>query len=67
MSYEPDELVAIEREEQEARLRYEEARERPLRSQGEAPTEDHALLERLENDWKRALARLHHARGSDQG
>jgi hypothetical protein len=31
--------------------------------QGESPTADRALIERLEADWKRALERLHLARG----
>jgi len=64
MTYQPSELEEIEREEQDARLRYEEHRERQLRSEGEAPTEDHALLERLEKEWRHALDRLHAARGS---
>jgi vacuolar-type H+-ATPase subunit H len=67
MSYEPDELLAVEREEEDARLRLEEARERRRRSGGEAPSEDHDLLERLEAEWKHALDRLHRARGSGQG
>ena len=67
MTYQPDELRAIEQEEQAARLRYEAAREAPRRNEGEAPTEDHELLERLETEWKRALERLHLARGSGNG
>ena len=63
MTYQPSELEEIEREEQEARLRYEEHRERQRRSEGEAP-KDHGLLERLENEWRRARERLHAARES---
>jgi hypothetical protein len=66
MTYQPSELEEIEREEQEARLRYEEHRERQRRSEGEAPTEDHELLQRLETEWRRALDRLHLARGSSK-
>ncbi|HLY51037.1 MAG TPA: hypothetical protein VKR21_17735 [Solirubrobacteraceae bacterium] len=63
MTYQPSELEEIEREEQEARLRYEEHRDRQRRSEGEAPAEE-GLLERLESEWRRALDRLHAARGS---
>jgi hypothetical protein len=62
MSYQPDELLAMEREEEDARLRFEEARDSGKTS-GE---EDHGLLERLEAEWKRALDRLNRARGSNQ-
>jgi hypothetical protein len=66
MTYEPRELEAIEREEQESRLRFEEHRERQRRSEGEAPTEDQDLLRRLEAEWRSALDRLHRARGSSK-
>jgi hypothetical protein len=61
--YEPDELEAIVRDEQEARLRLDAARDRAKMDDGEAPTEDHALLQKLEADWKHALERLHRVRG----
>jgi hypothetical protein len=61
---EPPQLYQIEREEQEARLRLDAARARELQDdEGESPTADHALVERLEAEWKHALERLHLARG----
>jgi len=62
MSYMPDELSQVEREEQAARLRVEELREQQRRSEGEAPTEDQELLERLEAEWRHLRDRLHHLR-----
>ncbi len=64
--YEPDELIQMEREEEELRLRLAEARESRLRDEGEAPTEDHELVQRLEADWHHALERLNHARQSSE-
>jgi hypothetical protein len=61
--FEPPELQEIAREEQEARLRLSEARDREERNEGETPTADHELIQRLEADWKRALERLHRIRG----
>ncbi len=63
MGYEPSEFEAIEREEQDARLRLDEARDRARMNDGEATTEDKELLTRLEADWKHALERLHRIRG----
>lgn len=63
-SINPDELTMVEREEHEAWLRLAEAREHQLMSEGEAPTADHAMMERLAEDWKRAHARLHSARAA---
>ena len=57
--YEPNELEQITRDEHEARLRLDEARTRADMNEGEAPTADHELLQRLEADWKHALERLH--------
>ncbi|HTU85772.1 MAG TPA: hypothetical protein VMF57_09380 [Solirubrobacteraceae bacterium] len=65
--FEPPELEEIEREEREARLRLAEARDREERNEGETPTADHELLQRLEADWKHALERLHHIRGHAEG
>lgn len=62
----PRELQQLEREEEAARLRLAAARERALMEDGEAPTADHALVQRLEADWKHALARLHRALGHDE-
>jgi hypothetical protein len=59
MDYEPRQFEAIERDELEARLRLAEARDKADMSDGEAPTADHELIQRLEADWKRALERLH--------
>jgi hypothetical protein len=61
--FEPSEFEAIEREEREARLRLDEARDRANMNEGIAPTEDQELLRRLEADWKRAVERLHRIRG----
>jgi hypothetical protein len=66
MVYEPSEFEAIEREEREARLRLDEARERAMLNEGEAPTEHHELLRALEADWKHAVERLHRIRGHKQ-
>jgi hypothetical protein len=64
MQYDPQQLYQVEREEQEARLRLDAARARELEDdQGESPTADHALIERLEAEWKHALERLHRVRG----
>lgn len=65
--YEPRELEQIARDEQEARLRLDEARSRADMNEGEAPTADHELLQRLEADWKHALQRLHLSRGHTDG
>jgi hypothetical protein len=62
-----DELFAIERDEQEARLRLAEARNQAKLVDGEVPPEHHHLLQTLEADWKRALEHLHRARGGDKG
>jgi hypothetical protein len=67
MGYEPHEYDEVAREEQEARLRLAEARERARRDEGEAPPEHHELLRTLEEDWKRALERLHVIRGDSDG
>jgi hypothetical protein len=66
MAYEPPELEAIEREEREARLRLDEARDRAMLNEGEAPTEHQELLRALEAAWKHALERLHRIRGHKQ-
>jgi regulator of RNase E activity RraB len=63
---EPDELVQMEREEQEARLRLEDAREQNKRDDGVYEPEHHALIHRLEAEWKEALERLHLARGHSE-
>jgi hypothetical protein len=62
VGYEPDQLIHVEREEQEARLRLDAARAQQLENEGESPTADHELIKRLEADWKHALERLHLAR-----
>ena len=62
MESEPSQYYQIEREEQEARLRLDAAREHQLENEGESPTADHELIERLEAEWKHALERLHLAR-----
>jgi hypothetical protein len=63
MQYDPQQLYQLEREEQEARVRLDAAQAQELEDdQGESPTADHALVERLEAEWKHALERLHLAR-----
>ena len=57
-----NELELIERDEQAARLRLAEMRERVERSEGVAPNEDHELLRQLEDEWKHLADRLHRAR-----
>ena len=68
MVWQPNELEKIERDEQEARLRLEEARgQNETDETGEAQHE--GLISKLEEEWKHALERLEHARkgSSDQG
>jgi hypothetical protein len=60
--WEPQQLEQVEREENEARLRLEAAREQALMNEGEVPSEHHELIHKLEADWKHALERLHQAR-----
>lgn len=67
MVYEPSNYEAVEREEREARLRFEEARERARMDEGEAPPEHHELLRTLEEEWNRALERLKKLRGDPEG
>jgi uncharacterized alpha-E superfamily protein len=57
-----NELELIEQDEQAARLRLAEMRERVERSEGVAPKEDHELLRQLEEEWKHLADRLHRAR-----
>jgi hypothetical protein len=64
--YEPDELIRMERDEQNARLALEAAKERNKMDDGEASHEHHELIHKLEADWKHALERLHHARGHSE-
>jgi hypothetical protein len=65
--YEADELIRVEREERDARLALEAAKERNRMDDGEAPHEHHELIHKLEADWKHALERLHRARGHTDG
>ena len=57
-----NELELVARDEQAARLRLAEMRERVERSEGVAPTEDHEHLRRLEEEWKHLAERLRRAR-----
>ncbi len=61
------ELEQVEREEREARLRLEAAREQARMNDGEAPHEHHELIHKLEAEWKHALERLHGARQAPEG
>lgn len=63
---EPREYLELAREEREARERLAAAREQALMDEGEAPSSDHALIARLEAEWRHALERLHLARGHSQ-
>jgi hypothetical protein len=65
--YEADELIRVEREERDARLALEAAKERNRMDDGEAPHEHHELIHKLEAEWKQALERLHHVRGHTEG
>jgi hypothetical protein len=56
------EIEMLERELHRTRLRYAEVKERALLSDGAAPTEDEAILHKIEQDWKELLGRLHQAR-----
>ncbi len=56
------ELEMAERDMHNARLRYAEAKQRALMSDGDAPTADEALLHKLEQDLKNARERLRLAR-----
>ena len=58
-----DEFIQLEREEQEARSRLEQARERNERDDGVYEPEHHKLIHKLEEEWKHAHERLHRARG----
>ena len=60
--FEPPQLQQVQREENEARLRLEAAREQALMNEGEVPSEHHELIHKLEADWKHALERLHRTR-----
>ena len=60
---EPDEYIRLERDEQEARSRLEQARERNELDDGVYEPEHHELIHKLEEEWKHALGRLKHARG----
>jgi hypothetical protein len=61
-----NELEIVQREEEEARLRLSEQRERVERSDGVAE-EDHELLRQLEHEWKQLTERLRHLRGEHPG
>jgi hypothetical protein len=63
---EPRQLEQVEREESEARLRLAAAREQALMNEGEAPSEHHEIIHKLEAEWKHALERLHRARHAAQ-
>ena len=60
----PPQLVEqVEREEREARLRSAAA---PEQAQGDTPSEHHALIHKLETEWRHALERLHRTRHAAQ-
>ena len=55
-------LMEVERNEREARLRLEAAREQASMNEAEAPREHLDLIAKLEAEWKHAKERLHAAR-----
>lgn len=59
---EPSQLGQIEQEERDAQLRLAEAREQAKLNDGEAPAEHNKLLQKLEDEWHRAVERLEQAR-----
>lgn len=59
---EPDEFVRFELEEQRARARLEEAREQNQMDAGVA--EHKSLIQKLEDEWKKAVEALENARKS---
>ena len=59
---EPSQLRQIEQEERDAQLRLAEAREQAKLNDGEAPEEHNSLLQKLEDEWHRAVERLEQAR-----
>ena len=61
-----NELEIVVREEEQARLRVEEQRERVRQADG-VDESDHRLLQQLEEEWKRLTDRLHHLRGGSGG
>jgi len=61
-AYEPSQFEQIERDEQDAQLRLAEAREQARMNDGEAPAEHNALLQKLEDEWKKARELLEQAR-----
>ena len=64
----PNELLAMEAEEQAARERLEAHRAEVLEQDGEAPrNEDRLWLEHLEQEWKHAVERLERARKAHKG
>jgi hypothetical protein len=61
-TFEPGQFDQIERDEHEAELRLSEAREQAKMNEGEAPSEHHDLIHKLEEEWHKARERLEHAR-----
>lgn len=62
----PFEVEMLARQEQEARERLVAARERHRTADGEIPHEHHALIHKLEAEWKEVRDRLHRARASSE-
>jgi hypothetical protein len=60
---EPEEYIRLEREEQEARSRLEQARDRNELDDGVYEPEHHELIHKLEAEWKHAVERLKGSRG----
>jgi vacuolar-type H+-ATPase subunit H len=58
----PRGLEQIEQEERDAQLRLAEAREQAKLNDGEASEEHNTLLQKLEDEWHRAVERLEQAR-----
>lgn len=62
---EPEEFIRMQRDEQEARLRLEQARELNKTDDGVYEPEHHKLIHKLEEEWKHAHDRLKRAQGDD--
>lgn len=57
---EPEEYIRLVRDEQEARARLEQVRDRNDEDDGIYEPEHHELIHKLEAEWKHAVERLKH-------
>jgi hypothetical protein len=61
------ELQMVVQQEHEARTRLAAAREQARMIDGEAPSEHHELIHKLEAEWKHAVEHLHRTRQAAEG